>query len=197
MNSLLARTKESGSLRTLFAVILVAVSVFAFLGFMGGSYAPTATVAAQEATYSLTTSTGSYYGPLGQLQCSPTGCVYIPGPYQYRVTPTGPGYINGVYYAYVNDNYYPPCQADLNHNVSCSGFVNEAPNGCTELVVVIANGEIAESYWYQYYTLRNLSTNSTINGQFVTVSGQLFTGPNNSSSGASCPGTYINVTSIS
>jgi len=94
----------------------------------------------------------------------------------------------------VNDAYYPPCPANItDHMVSCSGFVYEAPTGCTELVVVIANAYIPESYSYQYYTLHNLAFNSTINGQFVTVSGELFQGPNNSATGASYPGSYINL----
>jgi len=171
------------------------VAVLAFLALPAGGFA--ATSLQQSATYSITTTSGSFYGTPGQLQCSPAGCVYVPGSYQYRVNPQTPGYYSLVYYAYVNDGYYPPCQADItSHAVSCSGFIYQSPSGCTELVVVIANAEIPESYWYQYYTLHNISTNSTLDGQFVTVSGELFQGANTSSTGASCPGSYINVASV-
>jgi hypothetical protein len=112
------------------------------------------------------------------------------------VNPNAAGYYNGVYYAYVNGNYFPPCQPDLNHRVTCSGFLEQPPSGCTELVVVVANGYIPENYWYQYYTLRNVTTNAELTGQFVTVTGQMFTGSNISPTGAACPGTYINVTSV-
>lgn len=195
----LAVNQESKSIsaRSLVLAVLVIVGVVGFLTLPSGGFASTAPVQAQTATYTIVTSTGSFYGTPGRLQCSPTGCVYLPGPYQYRVNPQTPGYYNGVYYAYVNDVYYPPCQPDLTtHMVSCSGFVYEPQSGCTELVVVIANGYIPENYSYQYYTLHNLASNSTLDGQFVAVSGQLFQGPNNSSTGAACPGSYINVASV-
>ena len=193
----ISQSSKSAITRSLIIAGLIIVSLFTFLGLPSVGYASTTPVPVQTATYGIVTATSGSNGNTGQLECSATGCVYIPGPYQYRTNPETPGYINGVYYAWVNGNYYPPCRPDLNHLVSCSGFVNEAPNGCTELVVVIANGYIPENYSYQYYTLHNLSSNSTINGQFVTVSGQEFTGPNTSATGGSCPGTFINVTSLS
>jgi len=198
MACMLAQGRLSRCWSTARVVIVGALMLVGLFGILalpaGGSVS---TSPQQSATYSVTTTTGSFYGTPGQLQCSPAGCVYVPGPYQYRVNPQTPGYYNGVYYAYVNDGYYPPCQADIsNHAVSCSGFIYQSPSGCTELVVVIANAEISESYWYQYYTLHNISTNSTLDGQFVTVSGELFQGANTSSTGASCPGSYINVASV-
>jgi len=192
----LSQQAKSEAIRLLIVAGLIIVGFLAFLTLPSGGYASTTPL--QTATYSITTETGTVYGNPGQLECSPTGCVYIPGPYQYRINPQSPGYYNGVYYAYVNDNYYPPCQASLtDHSASCSGFIYDAQSGCTELVVVIANGYIPENYWYQYYTLHNLSTNLTLDGQFVTVTGQLFSGPNTSTTGASCPGSYINVSSVS
>ncbi len=186
--------------RALLVAGVMIVTLLILLAFPSEGYASTAqmqTANYATATYAIVTSTGSFYGNPGQLQCSPAGCTYIPGPYQYRVNPNTLGYYNGVYYAYVNDNYYRPCQPDLNHQVTCSGFAEQSPSGCTELVVVIANAYIPENYWYQYYTLHNLASNATINGQFVTVSGQMFTGPNSSPTSAACPGSYINVTSVS
>jgi len=183
--------------RSLTVAGLISVGLLGLLALPTGGFASGTPLQAQT-TYTIVTTSGSFYGTSGQLECSPTGCVYVPGPSQYPVNPQTPRYYNGVYYAYVNDAYYPPCPANItDHMVSCSGFVYEAPTGCTELVVVIANAYIRESYSYQYYTLHNLAFNSTINGQFVTVSGELFQGPNNSATGASCPGSYINVQSIS
>ena len=135
--------------------------------------------------------------------CSPYGCMYPPGPGYNTYNPYSPpnpwvaGYYNGAYYGYWNGNFYPPCQTGSNNTVTCSGYIFQAQNGCTVLVIPIANAYYSESYAYQYYTLHNLPSNAPSNGSWVSVSGQLYQGANTSSSGASCPGNYINVTSIS
>jgi hypothetical protein len=109
------------------------------------------------------------------------------------------GYYNGAYYGYWNGNFYPPCQTSgYGNTVACSGYLFQAQNGCTVLVIPIANpGWYSGSFVYQYYTLRNLPSNIPANGSWVTISGQLYQEANTSSTGASCPGNYINVTSIS
>ena len=135
--------------------------------------------------------------------CSPYGCMYPPGPGYNTYNPYSPpnpwtpGYYNGAYYGYWNGNFYPPCQTGSNNTVTCSGYIFQAQNGCTVLVIPIANAYYSESYAYQYYTLHNLPSNAPSNGSWVSVSGQLYQGANTSSSGASCPGNYINVTSVS
>lgn len=136
--------------------------------------------------------------------CSLYGCMYSPGP-SYNTynpyqppNPWYPGYYNGAYYGYWNGNFFPPCQtSEYNNTVTCSGYIFQAQNSCTVLVIPIANPYYAESFAYQYYTLHNLPSNAPTNGSWVTVSGQLYQGGNTSSSGASCPGNYINVTAIS
>jgi hypothetical protein len=140
-------------------------------------------------------------GPGYYQVCTPYGCTYSPGP-AYNTynpyappNPWSPGYYNGVYYGYLNGNFYPPCQTGSSNAVTCSGYLFQAQNGCT--VIAVANPYIAESYAYQYYTLHNLPSNAPNSGAWVTVSGQLYQGSNTSSSGAACPGNYINVTSIS
>jgi hypothetical protein len=182
--------------RSLAVAGLIIIGLLGFLALPSGGYASTGPL--QAATYTIVTTTGSIYGNPGQLECSSNGCTYVPSSYQYRFNPQTPGYYNGVYYAYVNGGYYPPCQANItNHMVSCSGFIYQAQTGCTELVVVVANANLPGSYSYQYYTLHNLSSSPTINGQFVSVPGQFHLGANSSPTGAACPGNYINVTSIS
>jgi len=135
--------------------------------------------------------------------CSPYGCMYSPGP-SYNTynpynppNPWSPGYYNGAYYGYWNGNFVQPCLAGANNNVTCSGYIFQAQNGCTVLVIPVANAYYSESYAYQYYTLHNLPSNAPSNGSWATVSGQLYQGSNTSSSGASCPGNYINVSSVS
>ena len=136
--------------------------------------------------------------------CSPYGCMYPPGPSYNTYNPYSPpnpwypGYYNGAYYGYWNGNFYPPCQTnESNNTVTCSGYIFQAQNGCTVLVIPIANPYYAESFAYQYYTLHNLPPNAPTNGSWVKLSGQLYQGVNTSSTGASCPGNYINVTTVS
>jgi hypothetical protein len=140
----------------------------------------------------------AYYG-----YCSPYGCANPPGPSYNTYNPYSPpnpwypGYYNGAYYGYWNGNFYPPCQTSAySNNVTCSGYLFQAQNGCTVLVIPIANAYYSESYAFQYYTLHNLPSNLPLNGSWVSVSGQLYQGANTSSTGASCPGNYINVTSM-
>ena len=136
--------------------------------------------------------------------CSPYGCGYASGANYNTYNPYSPpnpwnaGYYNGAYYGYWNGNFYPPCQSSgSSNNVTCSGYLFEAQNGCTVLVIPIANPYYSESYAFQYYTLHNLPSNVPSNGSWVSVAGALYQGANTSSNGASCPGNYIDVTSIS
>jgi len=136
--------------------------------------------------------------------CSPYGCMNPPGgsyntynPYN-PPNPWYPGYYNGLYYGYWNGYFTPPCQAGASgNNVTCSGYIFQAQNGCNVLVIPIANAYYSESYTFQYYTLHNLPANAPSNGSWVQVTGSLYQGANSSTNGASCPGNYINVSSIS
>jgi hypothetical protein len=136
--------------------------------------------------------------------CSPYGCMNAPGPSYNSYNPYNPpnpwypGYYAGAYYGYWNGNFYPPCRTSgYGNNVTCSGYIFQAQNGCNVLVIPIANPYYAESSVFQYYSLHNLPSNIPSNGSWTVVSGQLYQGANTSSTGASCPGNYINVTSIS
>ena len=163
------------------------------------------TVANQGVTVTNAATTGPSQGVSSGYDqyCSPYGCMYSPGPSYNTYNPSSPpspwspGYYNGAYYGYWNGNFYPPCQTSANNNVTCSGYIFQAQNGCTVLVIPIANAFYSESYSYQYYTLHNLPSNAPSNGSWITVSGQLYQGSNTSSNGASCPGNYINVSSVS
>lgn len=132
------------------------------------------------------TATATSYGSGNYQNCAYYGCTYPYPPQNYN-----PAYSNYYY-------YQAPCQANsANSNaVSCQGFYYQASNGCTVLVIPIWNPAIQESYVYQYYTLHNQSTTYP-NWTWVTVNGQLSQGTNTSSTGAACPGNYINVSSIS
>jgi len=135
--------------------------------------------------------------------CSPYGCMYAPGssyntynPYQ-PPNPWYPGYYQGAYYGYYNGNFVQPCNPQgLNNTVTCSGYIFQAQNGCTVMVIPVANPYYAESNTYQYYTLHNLPSNTPTNGSWATVTGQLYNGSNTASNGAACPGNYINVSSV-
>ena len=91
---------------------------------------------------------------------------------------------------------YASCHTpSSNGTVQCVGYLYENPNSCIELVIPIyaVVGEAS----YQYFTLQSLPSSYPAIGTWVTVNGQLHQGPNFSSTGASCPGNYINVSSIS
>ena len=175
----------------------------------------TQTVISQATTTSLTTVTNGY----GNSQvCGYYGCYYYPSSAYY---PQNQGYYyynNGnyyqyypgsayysnypyYYYGYYHGAYSPPCQATgSNGSVSCSGYLYQAGNGCTVLVIPTtsnpypsyATGDVLE-----YYTLYQLPSNTPTAGTWITVTGQLFRGPNTSSSGQSCPVNYIIVSSVS
>jgi hypothetical protein len=154
----------------------------------------------QAATITQTANGYGYgYGQGNNQVCSTYGC--YPYPYNNNPPPyNGAGYYyNGYWYGYdANGNFVAPCQSSGSNNTStCQGFLYQAPNGCTELVVPIQNAYIQESTSYQFYTLHNLPSNVPSSGSWITVSGQMNNGANTASNGASCPGNYINVSSIS
>jgi hypothetical protein len=116
------------------------------------------------------------------------GCYQSSGSYYYY-----PGY----YYGYRS---YLPCQSTSSNNVTCSGYLYQANNGCTLLAIPTANNpypSYATTLVYEYYALHNLPSNAPMSGTWVTVSGQLYQGYNTAPNGASCPTNYIIVTSIS
>lgn len=135
-------------------------------------------------TVTTTTTTGG--SSAYSQNCSYYGCSYQQPPYY-----TYPGYD-------VNGNFNPPCKFTSSDNtVQCRGYLDQNQNGCLVLVIPISNPYILESLVFQYYTLHNLPSSLPAMGTLVTVTGQLYAGYNTSSSGAACPGNYINVTSIS
>jgi len=145
-------------------------------------------------------------GAQGYAQyCSAYGCMSPPASIYNTYNPSQPpnpwvpGYYQGAYYGYYNGNFVPPCNAQgaSNNTVTCSGYIFTAQNGCTVLVIPVANPFYSESISYQYYTLHNLPSNVPSSGSWTTVTGQLYNGANTSTSGASCPGNYINVSSVS
>ncbi len=117
--------------------------------------------------------------------CPYYGCSYQPPPYY-----TYPGYD-------IYGNFNPPCEStSFNNTVQCRGYIDQNQNGCVVLVIPISNPYYVESLIFQYYTLHNLPSSYPPTGTLVTVTGQLYQGYNISTSGAACPGNYINVTSI-
>lgn len=133
--------------------------------------------------------------------CGGNGCDShsYPSPYP----PSYPGY-PGYYPAY--PGYYPGYPAytvayascsyatPSSNSVQCYGYVYQAPTGCVELVVQVTNPYYGTSA-LQYYTLHNLSSIPP-SGILVVVAGQMYQGYNTSSTGAGCPGNYINVSSV-
>lgn len=98
-----------------------------------------------------------------------------------------------------NGNYYTTCQSTGSYGlvVQCSGYEIRNSNGCILIAIPVYNGYTFESQVYQYYTLRNLPSTYPPMGSWVTVTGQMYQGYNTAPNGGSCPGNYINVTSIS
>jgi len=144
-------------------------------------------------------------GAQGYYQyCTPYGCMSPPASIYNTYNPSQPpnpwvpGYYQGAYYGYYNGNFVSPCspQAANNNTVSCSGYIFQAQNGCTVLVIPVVNPYYSESRLNQYYSLHNLPSNAQTNGSWAAVTGQLYNGANTSSTGASCPGNYINVSSL-
>ncbi len=134
-------------------------------------------------TVTATTTTGGS-GTYTQ-NCPYYGCSYQQPPYY-----TYPGYD-------INGNFNPPCKSTSSNMIQCRGYLDQNRNGCLVLVIPISNPYILESFVFQYYTLHNSPSSIPPMGTLVTVTGQLYQGYNTSSSGAACPGNYINVTSIS
>lgn len=156
----------------------------------------TQTVTTANTVTSVTTVTGippTAFGYGNYQYCGYYGCYGSPGNYYYY-----PGYYNG-YYGYYG--YSSPCQATgSNGNVTCFGYIYQAQNGCTLLVVSTTSNpypSYATGVVNEYYTLHNLPSNSPQPGSWVTVNGQLYQGYNTASNGASCPNNYIIVSSIS
>ena len=145
-------------------------------------------------TSTVTTQTTSQF-----QYCYAHGCYYYPYNPSY-------GYYGGYYYGYPGYYYggYPPAFSSTSgvcgyaygysYSVQCSGYIYQAPNGCTELVIQVANPYSYTSA-LQYYTLHNLSSTPP-SGTLVTVRGTMYQGYNTAPTGASCPGNYINVSSI-
>jgi len=101
---------------------------------------------------------------------------------------------------YYNGNYYTTCLPGPGNLIQCSGNLLQYPNGCTVLAFPVGNWVNDPTNIIttatQYYTLQNLPSSIPQIGSWVTVSGQLYQGPNHSPTGGDCPGNYINVTSI-
>jgi len=135
---------------------------------------------------------GCYYYPYPPYYSGYPGYYYYGGYPGYYYGGSYPGYYNGVpAFASV----YACNGSGYSNYVQCTGYIYQAANGCVELVVQVVNPYSYTSA-LQYYTLHNLSTTPP-SGTLVTVSGQMYRGYNTSSLGASCPGNYINVSSIS
>lgn len=97
-----------------------------------------------------------------------------------------------------NGCYYTTCLSLGQNLLQCSGYLYQDTKGCTELKVPVANyvnGYMATTAT-QYYTLHNLPLSTPPMGTWVTVTGQFSQGHNTASNGASCPGNYVNVTSV-
>jgi hypothetical protein len=131
----------------------------------------------------ITTSTGTTTAGFGY------GYGYYPNCGYYGCYPS-PSYT-------FNGNYYTTCQSTGSNQMQCSGFEIQNSNGCILLAVPVYNGYTFESQVYQYYTLHNLPSSYPPLGSWVTVTGQLYQGYNAAPNGGSCPGNYINITSIS
>ena len=101
---------------------------------------------------------------------------------------------------YFNGNYYTTCLPGPSNLIQCSGNLLQNPNGCTVLRFLVGNWVNNPTNIIttatQYYTLQDLPSSIPPIGSWVTVTGQLYQGPNHSPIGAACPGNYINVTSI-
>jgi len=118
----------------------------------------------------------------------------------------GSGYVGAGYYNCGAYGCYPPslgaygtlCQpTGQNSTVKCSGYLSEPDNGCIQLAIPYTNPDILESTAYQFYTLRNVPSALPSAGSWITVTGQLGQGYTPGLNGAACPGSYINVISIS
>ena len=131
----------------------------------------------------------------------------------YTVTPNA---ITTIGYPYPAQGYFPGpncgsygcsppslgafgslCQTTgQNQTVSCSGYLSEPTEGCTELAIPYTNPDLLESTAYQFYTLRNTSSLPPA-GSWITVTGQLGQGYTQGTNGGACPANYINVSTMS
>jgi len=87
--------------------------------------------------------------------------------------------------------------AGSSNTFQCFGYIYQDSGGCVVLAVPLPN----PPYYFEnpvvhYYGLHNLPSNSPSMGSWVTVTGRWNQGTNTSTSGASCPFNYLNVTSI-
>jgi hypothetical protein len=154
----------------------------------------------QTVTHTTTTGYPNGYSQYYAQNCPAWGCggppPYSPNYYyydQYYYYYSNPYY---PYYYSSYQGYQPPCQTvtAYNNTVTCSGYLYQDPNQCTVLVIPIYSPY--QYNVYQYYTLQNAPPNLPSMGTWVTVAGQLHQGANTSPTGASCPGNYIIVTSL-
>jgi hypothetical protein len=176
------------------------------------------------ATYPITTyPTGSsYYQNCGYSTCYPPQYGYngYYSPYYSGYNSYSPYYYNGYYNRYwyygqspyycsnnttscfVNtpsqSSYGTACQSTGSNGLSqCSGYLHQDQNGCVELSIPLYS-PYNTAQVYQYYTLYNLPSSYPSIGSYVTVSGQVYSGLSPGFPyGTSCPGNYINVSSIS
>ncbi len=151
---------------------------------------------ATSATTVMAATTPGGFGPPNQQ-----GCGMIGGP-QYCAPPRS-SYLDNYHYCNImygstgNVGNSGNVVTGNNNTVRCYGYLNKDSNGCIELVVPITSPYYAESPVYQYYSLQNLPSNYPSVGSWVTVSGQVYQGFSGQPSGAACPSSYINVSSIS
>lgn len=139
------------------------------------SYGTVTALTTTTSTANLGYSFGNYYNGNYYQNCGYYGCNY-----------PSPGY-----------NYYNVCQpTGSNSLVKCSGWLYQASNGCIVLAIPIDNAYYAESRVYQYYTLKQLPSSYHPNWTWITVTGQLYQGYNYGPNGASCPGNYIIVSTV-
>ena len=129
----------------------------------------------------------------------------------YTVTPNA---VTTVGYPYPAQGYFPGpncgnygcsppslgafgslCQG-AGQTVSCSGYLSEPTDGCTELAIPYTNPDLLESTAYQFYTLRDTSPLPPA-GSWITVTGQLGQGYAQGTNGGACPANYINVSTMS
>ena len=140
-------------------------------------------------TTTMQTATTTYAAYCAYYGCS-NAYPYPNNPYTPGYNPVYPGYYSGYPATYTTCDYAAP----YSNSVSCSGYLYQAPNGCVELVAAVANPYYGTEA-VQYYTLHTLSPTPP-SGTWVTVEGQMYRGYNTSTTGAACPGNYINVSSI-
>ena len=143
----------------------------------------TVTVAGTQTITSMTATTSRAAPPPGYYQqyCNAYNCGgYAPPPGTYN---TG-CYMQG------------PLNVLGNTSVQCYGWLYKDPSGCVDLLVPVSvpgNNQVQ-----QYYFLQNLPASHPAIGTWVTVTGELYEQGNSvGPTGASCPSSYIVVTSIS